>query len=215
MTADQQFIVVQIPAGPIETNAFLVIDPATREALIFDAPPDVVDRLAQAVEQHSARPVALVITHTHWDHIGDVAVVAERFSIPVLVHEIERKRIENPSGGPEPIAPASVARTLGDGDDVMLAARRFSVMHTPGHSPGQISLYNADARALFGGDTLFPDGYGTVEIPGASQEDTVATIRRLLELPDDVTVYPGHGRTTTIGRERHWMTRVAETGQLL
>jgi hydroxyacylglutathione hydrolase len=118
-------------------------------------------------------------------------------------------------GGPVEIAPSVVDQTLADGDTVALGHVEFVVMHTPGHSPGQISLYDAVHNALFGGDTLFPNGYGRVDIPGASEDETVATIRRLLELPDAVTVYPGHGRATKIGTERPWMQVVAQTGKLM
>ncbi|MGH9176009.1 MAG: MBL fold metallo-hydrolase [Vicinamibacterales bacterium] len=215
MAAESELEIVQIPAGPIETNAFLVIEPRSGQALIFDAPPDVLIELDAAIVEHGVRPVALVVTHTHWDHIGDVAAVADRFAVPVLVHELERPMIERPMGGPAPIAPAAVDRTLADGDVVELGDRRFVVLHTPGHSPGEVSLYSERDRVVFGGDTLFPNGYGRVDIPGASQEETIATIRRLLDLPDDVTVYPGHGLSTTIGKERGWMEQVAETGRLL
>jgi glyoxylase-like metal-dependent hydrolase (beta-lactamase superfamily II) len=78
-----------------------------------------------------------------------------------------------------------------------------------------VSLYSEADALVFGGDTLFPNGYGRVDIPGASEADTVASMRRLLQLPDDVIVLTGHGEPTTIGRERPWMTRVDETGQLL
>jgi len=207
--------VIQIPAGPIETNAFLVMDLDSGRALIIDAPSDVEIELDGEVVEHGVRPIALVVTHTHWDHIGDVAALADRFAAPVLVHEIERQRLERPSGGPIDIPPARVDRTLADGDEVMLGTHRFVVMHTPGHSPGQISLYSEADGLLFGGDTLFPNGYGRVDIPGASEEATLATIRRLLTLPDHVKVYTGHGLPTTIGKERHWMEQVDQTGRLL
>lgn len=207
--------VIQIAAGPIETNTFLVIDHDAGEALIFDAPPDVEIELDGEIVEHGVRPVALVITHTHWDHIGDVAAVADRYAVPVLVHELERARLERPSGGPIEIAPAKVDRTLTDGDEVALGSHRFVVMHTPGHSPGQISLFSEADGLMFGGDTLFPNGYGRVDIPGASEDETIATIRRLLSLPDDITVYTGHGLPTTIGKERHWMEHVDRTGRLL
>jgi glyoxylase-like metal-dependent hydrolase (beta-lactamase superfamily II) len=215
MTSEQQLQIVQIPAGPIETNAFLVLDPETHEAFIVDAPPDVMDGLANEVERLGAQPRALLLTHTHWDHIVDTAVVSERYGIPVMVHDLDRPRLEDPRGGPEPITPRSPDRLLAEGDELTLGQHRFVVMHTPGHSPGQVSFYCAEQAIMLGGDTLFPDGYGRVDIPGASEEQTVATMRRLLELPDDVTVLTGHGRPTTIGRERPWMERVAETGQLL
>jgi glyoxylase-like metal-dependent hydrolase (beta-lactamase superfamily II) len=205
----------QIAAGPIETNAFLVMDLDAGEALIIDAPPDVEIELDGEVVEHGVRPVALVITHTHWDHIGDVAALADRYAVPVVVHEIERERLQRPSGGPIAIPPAKVDRTVKEGDTIALGSHRFVVLHTPGHSPGQISLYSEADGLMFGGDTLFPNGYGRVDIPGASEEETLATIRRLLALPDDVTVYTGHGLPTMIGKERHWMEQVDRTGRLL
>ena len=207
--------IFQIPAGPIETNAFLVMDLDAGEALIIDAPPDVEIALDAEVVEHGVRPITLVVTHTHWDHIGDVAALADRYAVPVVVHEIERERLVRPTGGPMPIKAATVDRTLTDGDEVVLGNHRFVVMHTPGHSPGQISLYSEADSVMFGGDTLFPNGYGRVDIPGASEADTLATIRRLLTLPDNVKVYTGHGLPTTIGKERHWMEHVDRTGKLL
>jgi glyoxylase-like metal-dependent hydrolase (beta-lactamase superfamily II) len=214
--ADQQRLqIVQIPAGPIETNAFLVCDPESADAFVVDAPPDLLAALEVEVEQRGATPRALLLTHTHWDHIGDTAAVSERYGIPVMVHDLDRARLEDPSDGPVPMEPKKPDRLLAEGDELTLGRHRFEVMHTPGHSPGQVSFYCAEQKILLGGDTLFPDGYGRVDIAGASEEQTVATMRRLLELPDDVTVLTGHGRPTTIGRERPWMERVAESGQLL
>jgi len=207
--------IIQIPAGPIETNAFLVMDPEAGEALIIDAPPDSEIAIDADVVEHGVRPVALVITHTHWDHIGDVAAIADRYAAPVLVHEIEKERIERPAGGPIEIKPAKVSRVLREGDEVTVGSHRFVVFHTPGHSPGQISLYSEADGVMFGGDTLFPNGYGRVDIPGASEDETLATIRRLLTLPDHIKVYTGHGLPTTIGKERPWMEHVDRTGQLL
>lgn len=215
MVANEPLIVVQIPSGPIETNAYVAIDPGTQQALIVDAPTEVLASVESVLGQHGATLVGLVLTHTHWDHIGDMAAVCARFGVPMAVHELEQSKVTNPKGGPEEIASAEVGRVLRDGDTVTIGNRELLVMHTPGHSPGQISLYSEQDRMLFGGDTLFPNGYGRVDIPGASEADTVATIRRLLELPDDVVVLTGHGEPTSIGRERPWMTRIAESGELL
>jgi glyoxylase-like metal-dependent hydrolase (beta-lactamase superfamily II) len=215
MAGTGELEVIQIAAGPIETNAFLVMDLDAGEALIIDAPPDVEIELDGEVVEHGVRPVALIVTHTHWDHIGDVAAVADRYAVPVVVHEIERERLERPLGGPAPIKPAKVDRTLVDGDEVVVGSHRFVVLHTPGHSPGQISLYSEADGLMFGGDTLFPNGYGRVDIPGASEAQTLATIRRLLALPDNVKVYTGHGLPTTIGKERRWMEQCDQTGKLL
>lgn len=215
MNDSSPLIIEAIPAGPIETNAFLIVEPVTHQALIIDAPPDALEAIDVHVRHHNATPIALVVTHTHWDHIGAVAAVREKYGIPVLVHALEKGRIEAPGNSPVEIAPSTVDRTLEEGDTVALGHVEFAVLHTPGHSPGQISLYSAVHEALFGGDTLFPGGYGRVDIPGASEDETIATMRRLLELPDAVTVYPGHGRATQIGRERPWMQVVADTGKLM
>jgi hydroxyacylglutathione hydrolase len=207
-----QLEVIQIPAGPLSTNAFVVIDPATSQALIFDAPPESVALIEGEVMARKASPVALIVTHGHWDHIQDTAAVRDRYEIPVMAHELDRERLESP--GERDIPAVTPDRTLAEGDTVELAEHRFEVFHTPGHSPGQISLYHAESHSLFGGDTLFPNGYGRVDIPGASEADTLVSMAKLLKFPDEVTVYTGHGSPTTIGQERRWMERVVATGKL-
>ncbi|HVX30262.1 MAG TPA: MBL fold metallo-hydrolase [Nitrolancea sp.] len=195
-------------SGPIDTNAFLVIDEATKKAIIFDAPPDSLDLLTTAVRDEQVEVELLVITHHHWDHIGDGAALASALNVPVAAHPASVPFLERPAGGPVPIAPITVDRLLNDGDSVEIGSLHFQVLHTPGHAPGEITLYTAEHRAMFGGDTLFPNGYGRTDISGASEDETLSTLRRLLELPDDVTVYPGHGLSTTIGAERRWMERM-------
>jgi glyoxylase-like metal-dependent hydrolase (beta-lactamase superfamily II) len=208
-------IIVQIPAGPIQTNAYLAIDPQTLEALVIDAPPDSVDIIEAELSSRDAMPTMLVITHGHWDHIGDADAISRRFDIPLAVHDAERAALETPRSEPVQIQPAQISQILEDGDTITVGKHHFEVLVTPGHSPGQISLYSESDRLMFGGDTLFPNGYGRTDIPGASEEATVETMRLLLKLPDDVTVCPGHGAPTTIGNERPWMQHVADTGELL
>jgi hydroxyacylglutathione hydrolase len=204
--------IVQIPAGPLMTNAFLVIDSESLEAMIVDAPPESAALIDAEVASRKLKPVMLLITHGHWDHIEDTAPVRDRYEIPVLVHELDSKMLENPGERDFPAVTAD--RLLSDGDTVEVGEHSFAVMHTPGHCPGQISLYHAPGKTLLGGDTLFPNGYGRVDIPGASEADTLRSLERLLALPDNVTVYTGHGNSTTIGRERGWMERVVAANQL-
>lgn len=203
------------PCGPIATNAYLVIDPETRQALIVDTPPDSADILQAGARDRGVQIALIVITHTHWDHIVDAARLRRETGAPLAAHPLAVPRLEQPRppfGDPSlAIEPVSPDRLLEDGDTVELGRWRFQVIHTPGHASEQISLYEPEARVLFGGDTLFAGGYGRVDLPGASVEQTIVTMRRLLELPDDVAVYPGHGQPTTIGQERPWMLQVASS----
>ncbi len=195
-------------SGPIMTNAFLVIDDDSKEALIIDAPPDVTPKIARAIEEEGLKVSLLVITHHHWDHIGAARELVDLLDLQVAAHPASVAQLEQPKGGPVPIAPVSVDRLLNENDEVTVGSISFRVIHTPGHAKGQISLYSAAERVMFGGDTLFPNGYGRTDIAGASDEETATTLIRLLDLPDDVAVYPGHGKETTIGQERPWMARI-------
>ena len=205
--------IIQIVAGPIQTNLFLVTEKSSKKTMLIDGPPESLDTAVQVVDQRGLSPEIVVLTHGHWDHIADADALRNRYDVPLLIHADDLHKIEQPTYGD--IAGFSPDRLIAEGDQVQLGDVAFDVLHTPGHSPGQISLYSAEEAVLLGGDTLFPGGYGTIEIPDASAEETVKTIRRLLDLPDETVVYPGHGLTTTIGAERHWMQRVAESGELL
>ena len=205
--------IIQIVAGPIQTNLFLVIEKSSKKTLLIDGPPESLDMAVQTIAERGLSPEMVVLTHGHWDHIADADALRSRYDVPLLIHGEDLHKIEQPSYGD--IEGFSPDRLIAEGDQVQLGEILFDVLHTPGHSPGQISLYNAEEAVFLGGDTLFPGGYGTIEIADASAEQTVETIRRLLELPNETVVYPGHGLTTTIGAERHWMERVAESGRLL
>jgi hydroxyacylglutathione hydrolase len=199
-------------AGPISTNAYLVADEEQNEALIVDAPPTVSADLRDALRRHGFRPVLIVLTHPHWDHILDAEALHTETGAPVAAHPDAVPQLEKPAPLMMPVGLQLSAvvpqRLLGDGEEIPVGRYRFRVVPTPGHAPGQISLYEPGQRIMFVGDTLFAGGYGRVDLPGSSIEETLRTMRRLLDLPDDVTVYPGHGHLTTIGAERPWMTQV-------
>lgn len=194
--------------GPIETNAFLVSDDATREALVVDAPMDVAERIERAAKTAGLRITLIVITHTHWDHIGDAAELKDRLGVPIAAHALAVDKLAHPGSAtaelPFTISPVKPDRLLADGDEVRLGDRVFTVMHLPGHDPAHIALYSEPDRVFLGGDVLFPNGHGRVDIPGADQETMNRSLSRLVDLPPDIVVYPGHGRTTTIGAER-WL----------
>jgi hydroxyacylglutathione hydrolase len=197
------------PAGPIETNAFLVTDQETNRALIIDAPMDVTETILAAAEAAGTMVERIVITHTHWDHIGDAALLKEQSRAPLAAHPLAVERLAAPGSAttelPFEIPGCTPDELLNEGDTVALGEHRFAVMHLPGHEVAHIVLYSESDWMLLGGDVLFPNGHGRTDIPGSDQETMNRSLARLLDLPDDVVVYPGHGEPTTIGRERPWM----------
>jgi glyoxylase-like metal-dependent hydrolase (beta-lactamase superfamily II) len=199
------------PAGPIETNGYLVIDPETKRAIIVDAPSGFADPVQRDVVERGATVIGIVITHGHWDHIGDTAELKRLFNVPVMTHENVVQRLEHPSSSmgalPDDIEPSTADTLLSDGDTVALGDHSFDVWFLPGHDPGHIVLVSVPDKMVLGGDVLFPGGHGRIDIPGANEADMTASLKRLSTLPDDVTVYPGHGAPTTIGAERSWLPR--------
>ncbi len=204
-----------IVAGPVETNAFVVGDESSHEAIIIDAPPDSADRIMDAVRDDGFEVKLIVLTHAHFDHVVDAARVKAESGAPLAIHEDAMMQLRQviqsgqASYQPDDIGPD---QWLNDGDVIAIGSLRFTVMLTPGHAPGQVSLYEPNEQVVFGGDTLFPGGYGRVDLPGSSRGETQESIRRMLELPDEVTVYPGHGLPAQIGNERAWMREVSENG---
>ena len=200
------------PAGPIETNAFLVTDQETNRALIIDAPMDVTETILAAAREAGATVERIVITHTHWDHIGDAALLKEQSGAPLAAHPLAVERLASPGGAtaelPFEIPGVTPDELLDEGDAVALGEHRFTVMHLPGHEVAHIVLYSESDRMFLGGDVLFPNGHGRTDIPGSDQEVMNRSLARLLDLPDDAVVYPGHGEPTTIGRERPWMEKL-------
>lgn len=203
--------------GPVATNVHLLADPRTREAIAIDT---AIPSVAWIADELAARDWTLkliVTTHGHWDHMGDNAALAEHTAAPIAVHPLDAHRLTDPQPlyAPYPIPPCVPAVDLAEGGEIRFGDIRLAVWHTPGHTEGSVCLYAVDEGLLFSGDTLFAGGWGRVDFPGGDPEAMVASIGRLTDLEDRVSVHPGHGRSTTIARERPWMELVRDGGRLL
>ncbi|REK68600.1 MAG: metal-binding protein [Cohnella sp.] len=192
--------------GPLQTNAYVLIDAGrTRAAVIDPGMPDPA--MLRRLEGLTVE--AVLLTHAHFDHIGGVDEVRKRFGCPVYLHEAERDWLTDPalngslrwSEDTAPVRTDPPDRFLKDGDKLELLGETFEVYHTPGHSPGSVSLRCGEF--LFAGDALFRRSVGRTDLPFGDSETLVRSIRdKLYALPDSLIVLPGHGPETTIGEER-------------
>jgi glyoxylase-like metal-dependent hydrolase (beta-lactamase superfamily II) len=208
-----------LPVGMLQCNCSILGDPETREAVVLD-PGDEVDRILAVLAKHRLKVIAIVSTHTHIDHVGGLAKLHDVTGAPVFMHRDDLDLYRHLDlqaqwlGVPTPET-TGVESFLRDGDTVRWGGYEARVLHTPGHTPGSISLYMPDevassaaahpARAprLFAGDTLFAGSIGRTDLWGGSMKEIMKSLRgKLLVLPGETIVFPGHGPTTTIGAER-------------
>ncbi len=171
------------PLGPYDNNAYLITDAATNRSIVVDAPIGS-SRTVEAARGTEVQMI--VVTHRHGDHWAEIDALKEQLAAPVFCHEGDRA----------PHA-AKVTDTLGDGAEIALGESVVRVIHTPGHTPGSICLL-VDG-VLISGDTLFPGGPGRSDSPQALRQLVASIASKLLTLPEDTAVYPGHGDNTTIG----------------
>jgi hydroxyacylglutathione hydrolase len=214
-----------LPVGMLQCNCHIVGDPVTREAIVID-PGDDAERILEIVLRHHLKVHAIVITHTHIDHVVGLARVHQATGAPVYMHPDDLdlyRMIEVQASWIGWKAPqrVEVDHLLREGDSIRWGPFAAQVLHTPGHTQGSVCLYmpsdipepRAAAIAakstqrppgrLFAGDTLFAGSIGRTDLWGGSFESIIASLKgKVLELPDDTLVFPGHGETTTIGRER-------------
>jgi len=199
-----------IPGAPLETNCYFVADDEAGEAILIDAPWQIVGEVTRWAERSRATVKLIVCTHGHWDHTMGAHELIAATQAPVTCHALDGDMLAHPSFAPFnlpfELKAVTVDHFLEEGDIVAVGRHRFSVMHTPGHTPGCICLYNADDGLLFSGDTLFAGACGRMDLPGGSQAQMANSLRRLSTLPAETVVYPGHGEDTTIGAES-WMAR--------
>lgn len=198
--------VEQYVVGPVQTNCYFAINDETKEVLIID-PGASGKRLAEIVEKEKLNPVAILLTHGHFDHAGAAAELAEHFHIEIYAEEHEKETLENPalnlSGWEGKETAYHADQYLKDEQEIDLAGFHIRVLFTPGHTVGGCCYLFPYQNAVFAGDTLFAQSVGRTDFPKGSAAQLIRAIEeKLLVLPDDVTVYTGHNEITTIGTER-------------
>jgi hydroxyacylglutathione hydrolase len=213
-------LVVGFPSGALQANCYLLAAAAGEPCVIVDPGQDAVEPIMAAIRQHRLSPVAVLLTHGHFDHSYSVAPVCDGQDIPAWIHPDDRAMLSDPlrgisaesasffGGRLEMREPADV-RELADGADLDLAGLRLTVDHTPGHTGGSVTFRtgpewpDGDSSLLLAGDTLFAGSIGRSDLPGGDPRRLMKSLRdKVLTLADDTVVLPGHGPTTTIGRER-------------
>ena len=200
-----------IPSGPFETNGYLVI--IGTSAALIDAPPGLHEKIEEIIEERNLHLEQLILTHSHWDHIADASMLKKLYHMPLSIHEEDLPNLLSPGADKMPfrmhIAPCTPDRILKDGDLISIGGTEWQVIHTPGHSPGGISLFQPDEKILFSGDTLFKSSIGNLSFPTSEPDRMWPSLKRLSTLPAETRVFPGHGPSTTIGQER-WLSRAEQ-----
>ena len=183
-----------LPLGDYQTNTYIVENGG--HCVIIDAGyhPETILRF---LNDHDLTADAILLTHGHFDHVGAVRELAVELECPVYLHEKELSMPPMMTAGP-----LYYTHTYGEGDRLQLAGISFRVLHTPGHTPGSVCLIAANH--LFSGDTLFAGSCGRTDFPGGDWETICKSLQRLRTLPEDYTVYPGHGESTTLASEKQY-----------
>jgi glyoxylase-like metal-dependent hydrolase (beta-lactamase superfamily II) len=208
--------VLEMTTGPVGTNVYVLGDVRTQEAIAIDTATPSVRWLTQQLADEGWNLRMIISTHRHWDHIGDNAEAVVATGATLAVHIADRHGLENPDAmsAPFPIPPSIPALDLEEGSRIRFGDIDLQVLHTPGHTEGSVCLLSHEERVLLSGDTLFAGAWGRTDLPGGDHEAMIESLSRLSTLEDGLTVLPGHGPQTTIGREKAWLQMVAKEQKL-
>ena len=203
-------ILKQLTVGPLQANCYIVAEGSGKPAAVIDPGGDG-PRIRAALRRDDLRPAVIIDTHNHIDHIAANNYLKDLYRAPLLVHEADAPGLTNPvlnlsALGLGKFSSLPPDRLLRDGDAIEVGDLRLEVLHTPGHTPGGICLLLRrpdEPDVVFTGDTLFAGGVGRTDFPGGSMDELMDSIRvKLLALPEETIIYPGHGPASTIGREK-------------
>lgn len=191
--------------GPLEENCYVVYDENSRQAMVVD-PGDEAERIIAFIDKEKLVPQFIINTHGHWDHIGAVQALKDRYGVPFYMHQADAEWFQEPLCslfGENKSGCLAVERTINDGDEIDFAGQILRVIHTPGHTKGGCVLWMESMNAAFTGDTLFKGTVGRTDFPGGSYEEILESVQKKLALlPDSCTIFPGHGPKSEMAWER-------------
>lgn len=196
-----------LPVGLLQCNCSIFGDEQSREAIVID-PGDEIEKITEVLDQHRLKVKAIVITHAHIDHVAGAHKLRALTGAPVYMNEADRELLNALDLQAGWLGMATPQRTevdsaATDGTVLHLGSADFQVIHTPGHTQGSLSIWIPSEEKLVAGDTLFRDSIGRTDLPGGNSRQLLASIKtRLLDLPEQTVVIPGHGPNTTVGREK-------------
>lgn len=198
----------QYVVGEVQTNCYIIINEETNECLIVD-PGASANQLASRINADNLKPIAILLTHGHFDHAGASRGLAKVFDISIYAHEAEDDTLKEPKKNVSWMVGRAECYSadiyVSEKEELDLAGFTIQVLHTPGHTEGGCCYYFKEDGVLFSGDTLFAESVGRTDFPGGSMSQLVRSIReKLMVLPDETVVYPGHNDSTTIKTERNY-----------
>jgi hydroxyacylglutathione hydrolase len=201
--------VLTATGGVAMTNCYLVADESAKQAVLFDAPDHTTDRLLKEIARRGWDLIGLWLTHGHFDHFADHALVKQRFpAAKVLLHPLDEPKTQNPDlqiqlfGLPLVIPPLRADGHVADNQILKLGSMDVVVIHTPGHAPGHVSYHFPEENLLIGGDLIIGGSVGRTDLPDSDHAALEASIRRVMELPPKTRLLGGHGPATTLEHER-------------
>jgi glyoxylase-like metal-dependent hydrolase (beta-lactamase superfamily II) len=198
--------ILSATGGIASTNAFVIADEKSGDAVLFDAPDHTITPLLDEITQRSWRLVGLWLTHGHFDHVADHALATERFpEAKVLIHPLDEPKLKNPKMTrfhlPFTIPPRSADALLSDGQALAIGSIPVRVIHTPGHSPGHVCFYLPSEKVLVGGDLIIMGAVGRTDLPDSNEEHLFDSLRKVMKLPRETRLLPGHGEESSLEAE--------------
>jgi len=198
--------IIMNTGGIAATNSFLVADELEKLAVIFDAPDNTTAPLLDLAQKENWQIIGLWLTHGHFDHVADHQLITSRFpAAKVLIHKLDEPKLQKPGASfplPIKIPPRKADAYIEHGQTLTLGRYSFQVIHTPGHAPGHVMYHCPTENVLIGGDLIIAGAVGRTDLPDSSYSDLIKSIQRVMKLPGNTKLMPGHGDPSTLDEER-------------